>query len=356
MKPGPDAEPRAERSEDALEEAVRDEAAHWVVRRDRGLSAAESADFDRWRAADPRHSRALAEAAADWAALDRFPPAAAFPARAPRRRWPWAAAGGLAAAATLAVLLFRPIPEAAPRDSSSHGTIRTLVADHSVRAATLADGSQILLNAGGVLLEGYTPAERTVRLLRGEAHFAVVKDATRPFVVRAGQARIQAVGTAFNVQLRDETVDVIVTEGRIRVATTPVAIASRMDGTALALSDAGAAPEQLDLEAGQRVQLPASGHAVSVVSRLAAGEIVRALAWQEPLLNLGGATLAEVAAQFERRTGHRLVVVDPALARIRVGGFFKPDDVAGFVHLLEECFGVQAERGLDGETRLRRRE
>jgi transmembrane sensor len=204
-----------------------------------------------------------------------------------------------------------------------------------------------------VLLEGFTPAERTVRLLRGEAHFAVVRDPARPFVVRAGQARIRALGTAFNVQLRGEAVDVIVTEGRIRVATP-----SRQAGLHPARESDRAresAPLHLELEAGEQVLLPAPEGTVSVVNRLAVVEIARALAWQEPLLNLGGATLAEVALQFERRTGHPLVIADPELAKVRVGGFFKPDDVEGFVHLLEACFGVQAERGAQGETRLRRK-
>lgn len=353
MNAEPDA-PRDARDEaDAPEEAIRDQAAHWVVRQDRGLSPAESAEFERWQAADWRHRRAVHDAAADWATLDRIAPVVAVPAPPSRR---WAAAASLAAAAALAFLLFRPMPELPSRDPPSRAEIRTLVAGSSVHAASLADGSQVLLNAGGVLLERFTAAERTVRLLRGEAHFAVVKDPARPFVVRAGQAQIRAVGTAFNVRLREEIVDVIVTEGRIRVATTPQPLAARSDGATEPVPGPEAALAPLELEAGQQAQVPVSGEVVSVVNRLGVGEIARALAWQEPLLNLGGSTLAEVAAQFERRTGHRLVVADPELARIRVGGFFKPDDVAGFVHLLEECFGVQSERGPNGETRLRRRD
>ena len=70
---------------------------------------------------------------------------------------------------------------------------------------------------------------------------------------------------------------------------------------------------------------------------------------------LGGATLAEVAREFERRTGQRLVLADPGLGQMSVGGLFKPDDVEGFVHLLENSFGLNADRSHPGETVPRRR-
>ena len=42
-----------------------------------------------------------------------------------------------------------------------------------------------------------------------------------------------------------------------------------------------------------------------------------------------GATLAEVAAEFQRRTGSRVTFADPSLADLRVGGRFRADAFRG---------------------------
>ena len=48
---------------------------------------------------------------------------------------------------------------------------------------TLADGSVVELNKGAEIAVDFSGAERHIRLLRGEAHFTVEPDPSRPFVV-----------------------------------------------------------------------------------------------------------------------------------------------------------------------------
>jgi transmembrane sensor len=104
-------------SPDSPENTLRATAARWAVRRDRGLSAAESIDYELWLAADPRHAAAMQRTSAAWSLLDRIPESAAAPilAAATRRRsfWRRTVAFGSLAAAALAVGLFvwsRPLP------------------------------------------------------------------------------------------------------------------------------------------------------------------------------------------------------------------------------------------------------
>jgi ferric-dicitrate binding protein FerR (iron transport regulator) len=59
--------------------ALRAIAAQWTIRRDRGLSASESIDYELWLAADPRHAAAMQRSAAAWSLLDRIPESAATP-------------------------------------------------------------------------------------------------------------------------------------------------------------------------------------------------------------------------------------------------------------------------------------
>ncbi|MCX6932250.1 MAG: FecR domain-containing protein [Verrucomicrobia bacterium] len=325
-------------SPDSPENTLRATAARWAVRRDRGLSAAESIDYELWFAADPRHAAAMQRTSAAWSLLDRIPESAAAPilAAATRRRSFWRRTvtfGSLAAAAALAVGLFvwsRPLP-ADPTLSAP-----ALSATTTPRLVTLSDGTVVQLNTGGAVVEEFTADTRHVTLTRGEAHFAVAKNPARPFIVQAGALQVRAVGTAFNIHLQSAAVDVIVTEGRVQLTT----------GT----------PDAPALNAGERATLRrAAAGPTLVVARIDAAAITQTLAWREPLMRLGGATLAELAAEFERATGRRLVLADPTLADLRFGGRFRTDDIDGFTHLLATTLDLDVERTADGAIVLRKK-
>ena len=324
-------------SPDSPENTLRATAARWAVRRDRGLSAAESIDYELWLAADPRHAAAMQRTSAAWSLLDRIPESAAAPvlAAATRRRsfWRRTVAFGSLAAAALVVGLFiwsRPLP------ADPALVAFRLSATTKPRLVTLSDGTVVQLNTGGAVVEEFTADTRHVTLTRGEAHFAVTKNPARPFIVQAGSLQVRAVGTAFNINLQSAAVDVIVTEGRVQLTT----------GT----------PDAPALNAGERATLRrAAAGPTLVVARIGAAAITQTLAWREPLMRLGGATLAELAAEFERATGRRLVLADPALADLRFGGRFRADDIDGFTHLLATTLDLDVERTADGAIVLRKK-
>ena len=57
---------------------------------------------------------------------------------------------------------------------------------------------------------------------------------------------------------------------------------------------------------------------------------------------LQGASLPEVAAEFNRYNGRQLVMGDPATGHLRVGGKFRLTDLEGFLAALEVTHGVKA--------------
>lgn len=333
----------------SFHDAVRETAAGWTVRRDRGLSAAESVEFELWLAADPRHAAAMQRANFAWAMLDRLPESAATPvlAAATRRRSFWRRAfvgASLAAAAAVTVIAVLQA-----RRSTSASTNVASVADAAAapRQVTLSDGSVVELNRGSKIAEHFTAAERRVTLVQGEAHFSVTKNPTRPFVVRAGNVDVRAVGTAFNVNLQSAAVEVLVTEGIVKLNAAPES------------SHGADVPDSIPLlNPGQRAVValsPMSPESAVVVTTVNQAEIARTLSWQEPLLRLTGATLAEVAANFEHRTGRRVVLADPALAGLRLGGRFRSDDVDGFANVLATTLEIDVERAADGTLVLRKK-
>jgi transmembrane sensor len=86
------------------------------------------------------------------------------------------------------------------------------------RCITLPDGSKILLHTTARLdyQTGFTSTTREVTL-HGEAYFDIHKD-TRPFIVHTGAIRTTVLGTAFNIDAKDEQDIVItVTKGKVKV-------------------------------------------------------------------------------------------------------------------------------------------
>lgn len=253
-----------------------------------------------------------------------------------------------AAAAAIAVVGFLTWR---PPAGSSLPAASTTASAASPRQLTLSDGTIVQLNTGGEVMERFTHAERHVLLARGEAHFDVTKNPVRPFIVHAGALRVRAVGTAFNVNIQASQIEVLVTEGRVQLG----ADVSTLSADPLAPPAVTLLPL---VEAGQRAVVPGNftaGSPAVIVTRIDAAEMSRELAWQAPLLRLGGATLAELVLEFQRRSGQRVVLADPSLAQLRVGGRFRADDADGFANLMATTLDLEVERAEDGTLVLRKK-
>jgi transmembrane sensor len=335
-----------------LPEEPMDTAARWLARRDRGFSRAEQDEYLEWLRADPRHAEAMQRCGEalermmhlyDWQPVHMAEPDADLfaPPRRRFRRWSVAA---LAAAAALALILGwqwragsrRPAPELAAERSYLQVNERL----------ALPDGSRVELREGCRVEVRFSSTERRVRLHGGEAHFTVWKDPARPFVVEVAGVEVRAVGTAFSVSWRQDDVSVLVTSGTVKVA------------VGAAAAEAGPAPL---VTAGQRAIVPRGEPETAAfrgprVDAVTTEELGRALAWLEPRLRFEATRLADAVRQFNRLNRQQLVLADAALAELRIGGTFRPDNVEAFVRLLEATFGLQAEKRGANEIVLRRRD
>ena len=94
-----------------------------------------------------------------------------------------------------------------------------VVADNNVRTSVLPDSSRITLNVNSNLTfpEKFKSGKRVVALT-GEAYFEVKHIEDKPFIVTMKDARVQVLGTEFNVRdvPGEPVVSVTVTNGRVR--------------------------------------------------------------------------------------------------------------------------------------------
>ncbi len=339
------------------ESRVGKEASDWVALQDRGFTAEEQDAFFEWLAEDPLHSEIYSRrrmvwkemnVLADWKpehSLEPNPDLLAVSRKRSKLVW-FSAISGLAA--ILAIGLFL---NSQWENAKQSGSVM-LAAGEGARVYehhVLEDGSTVELNRGAQVSVRFTEGKRLVDLLTGEAHFTVAKDSSRPFIVRARGTVVQAVGTAFNVLLNSEEVEVLVTEGRVLVnpsiATTNESVIDESE------------PLVRELNAGQRsiVNLHAD-YAVPEIEEISFEVIEKRLAWKNELLDFTNTPLSEVVLEFNRRNHTQLVIGDASLNELPIIGSLKPQNLDGFVQMLELTDGVQAERDGDSKIILRKAE
>jgi len=83
----------------------------------------------------------------------------------------------------------------------------------------LSDGTKVWLYKTAKLdfPKSFEGENRLVKLT-GEAYFDVAKDANKPFIIEAGKATIQVLGTSFNVQSSATETKVVVNSGKVQLA------------------------------------------------------------------------------------------------------------------------------------------
>jgi transmembrane sensor len=84
----------------------------------------------------------------------------------------------------------------------------------------LPDGTAVVLNLGSMITypDKFAGDKRKIDI-SGEAYFNVKPDKTKPFVIASGDARVEVLGTSFNINTRSSSgkMEVVLTEGKVSV-------------------------------------------------------------------------------------------------------------------------------------------
>ncbi len=238
---------------------------------------------------------------------------------APRKHWrPVALVAAMLVVMIVgaATLLLRDPGDGAPQQIAA-SNFSTGVAERS--QVVLADRSNVTLDADSAITVQISDRERNVSLQRGRALFEVAKDRSRPFLVRAGNKQVRATGTAFSVELRDDEVIVIVTEGTVEVTELPRPRAR-----------ASAPPHSAEMKAG--TQLVAHNDTDWSVAAI---DPLQATSWRVGRLQFNGNPLSEAVAEMNRYSRQKLVFRDDRIPNDHIVGVFKAGDTLGFAQAIE---------------------
>jgi transmembrane sensor len=289
-------------------------------------SSGDQATFSQWLQADPAHAEAYARAQVVWelsevpartmadedaSALQGYLDAMNRSRRRSVVRW----SGALAMAACLLLMISlgtgwqpsRWVDDLGADYVSAPGEIRTV---------TLADQSQVTLDADSAIAVDFSRGERHVQLRRGAGFFSVTHTG-EPFVVDAQKGQARVLGTQFEVRLQPHGAQVTVLSGRVGVTADKHA-------------------EQQILSAGQQM-----AYGEGAAEKLQAVDSEAQLAWRQGWLNYYKAPLAEVVQDLRRYYPGRIVLLNDELAARRISGSFPGKDPQTVLSSLQGVLGFE---------------
>jgi transmembrane sensor len=356
---------------DLKRHAAREQAAQWIAKLDRGLRQGEGALFRKWLRRSVNRSSILEIArrssGPEVLALlaELFPIGINADTRKNRRGSAVMLASGAAAVCVviLAALMLNDqsywarfaaswtsthdSARAVPHPPLAKGEYSTAVGQQ--QRIQLPDGSAIELNTDTSVVVTYSLRERDISVQHGEVSFRAAREPDRPFFVRAGGRRFQAVDTQFDVRvLTSDSVELIVTEGSVTVFDTPM---ERAETPALARLRSNMTFGDITVEAPAMVELEPG---LQFGRKVEPSDLNDILAWQRGRIVFKGQRLEEVLAQMHRYTTTRIVLSDEALSDTRLIGDFRAGDIDDFLDLLRRNYLIDSRRDRSGRIVLSR--
>jgi transmembrane sensor len=341
------------------DEVMFDQASIWIARMDRSLTELEQAEFKAWLSENAQHQKLIIEMASMWDKMDSldrladlFPASNKIESKAKSAAktastitaWPLALAASLVLA--LFVAFFTEISLSSLwQEEQQFVRYETAVGESST--IYLSDNSKVLLNTDSVLLVRYTDDYRLLDLQRGELHVEVAHDKSRPLSVVANHKVIQAVGTAFSVQVKASEIELIVTEGKVIIG--QLNKMQEVNETALVIPSSS-----LAVSKGEMASLAIANTGIDTVSVINKKFIKKNLSWRHGNLVFNGETLAEAMAEVSRYTSVTFEIADEDLKKIKIAGRFKTGDVKGLIAVLNNNFNIKTDRVNKGLVVLRK--
>ena len=325
------------------DEKVLQQASMWFSKMERGLDAEETLNFEAWLAENAQNRATLLQMANLWDKMEVLNQLSDIVPHSPRTaKQPLsrtlAIAASLLIASVIAVTVTQGVlnndVELFAQTVVSENLYSTKVGEQAT--FYLQDKTKVILNTNSKLRVTYTDKQRLFELMNGEFHVTVAHNDQQPLTVYAGGKIIQAVGTAFNVQLQDNDVELIVTDGKVLVADQ-----SQQNSSPLQLKTVALPINSLAVSKGQKVEL---NQQRATQSSLQATDMDAELSWQQGNLVFRGESLATAMREVSRYTAFQFELADEQLKQVQIAGLFRADDIDGLLAALEQNFAIGHQR------------
>lgn len=328
-----------------------DEASLWITRLDRGLSNLELSELKTWLQASPTHVETFMQLVKLWDKMESLSQLSELfphkPQHVPSKKTPtlaWAASFILASLISLGLWLNADVfmGQGVTQVVQFNSQYETKIGEQST--FFLQDKTQVRLNTNSLVKVTYTDTQRVFELLRGEMHVVVAHNKQKPLSVYAGSNIIQAVGTAFNVELSNKEVELIVTDGKVLVSDI-----NSQTIAPLKLKNVHLSPKSFAVVKGQKAQLKATSTSIIGNDK---GKLASDLAWQQGNLIFRGESLFDAMQEVARYTNYQFDFDDEETKSLQIAGLFKTSDISGLLAALESNFDVIFKKVNNNRIRL----
>lgn len=330
----------------STEDSVSRTAALWVAKMDSGeLDTDEQRALNEWIALDPTHKAELIRLAKLWDKMSdigqREAGRESLSDNSPVKRQKRSKFRefALKTAACLAIALAIPTAVYVQERSSALSTNGHFLTEVGQQQnLELADGSEVFLNTNTVIDVDYTLDRRVINLLKGEANFDVAPDKTRPFVVKVKNGDVQALGTSFSVRVANDQVNVLVSHGTVRVNASDKAPDASPQLTNPSIQT------RTSVVVGAGKQVIFNEKAVDSVTQQDEVSLAQKLYWKKGFLAFDDENLSSVVEEVSRYTKYNIVIADPDIRTLRVGGFYPIDKLETVFTSLEMNLGLRVKK------------
>jgi len=238
------------------------------------------------------------------------------------------------------------------------------------RTVTLDDGTRVFLNTQTRIVVRYDDRARRVELKSGEALFEVARKVDRPFVVKAANRQVTALGTAFIVREDGARMSVTLLEGKVAISSPDLQTPEephpslpsnssprlRLPSPSIDSSSQpspwkgeggsesririkerpGVRNNEIILSPGQRLTL-----AASKAPKVDSPPLESVTAWRRGLVDFENTPLGEAVEDMNRYGGVRVAVENAERSTIRVTGVFRAGDAESFAAAVARAYQLE---------------
>lgn len=177
----------------------------------------------------------------------------------------------------------------------------------------LPDGSKVQLNSESKLTYAtdFNKKDRQLKLI-GEAYFEVAKNKECPFIVKAGNLSVRALGTAFNVRAYqgEQFASATLTEGRVRVSSPT---------------------RSIDMSPNEQVDLNTSSQELNITKL---DNARKSIGWLNNQLHFNNCTFTEIAASLSRIYNIEIYFSSESIKKQRFSGTINNSSIESVFRIL----------------------
>ncbi|MFH1118337.1 MAG: FecR domain-containing protein [Bacteroidota bacterium] len=186
----------------------------------------------------------------------------------------------------------------------------------------LPDGTIVALHMGSEIEypARFSENRREIKL-EGEAYFSVKRDVTKPFIVSGNNARIEVLGTDFNVNTNDgdDMVSVVLTSGKV------------------SLYFNGSESDPIILHPGEKAEMNISKKVIST----GLNPDPNYMSWKTGRIVFENSSLVQVIATLSKVYQQEFILGNPQLSGCRLTATFEKQPLSSIIRVIESTLDVE---------------